>query len=181
MEKKNIALALLALIALPLAGCGGDSSASSSEELFASNVSETFFLSEDLDPYEAFPESETLPSLVFFDGFETYEALEEKVESLLTENQLATISDGMGEIAEYMSSSDDYIFLVWQIFMTGNAGRWFDFYDNTLTSHQAYDCYVTFWVRYTFDVVIVPRDIVDDFDSVAFAAQEHSVCTASIG
>lgn len=164
--KRPLFIGLLAFIALPLGGCGGD--------LYESNVT-TFFLSENMSPNEDVIEN-PLADPIYFEGFETYEALEETIEFLLSKSQLERISEGLSEVADYASSFDDYLFLVWHYSGTTNEGRWFYFDDNTLESHRAYDCAEGDMVLYTFDVVAVSRGMVDDFDAVAFDCIDHSVC-----
>lgn len=164
-RKSGISILFVAVL-LSLCGCGGD--------LYESNVT-AFFLSESIFPNEDLIE-DPLAHPVYFEGFETYEALEETIEFLLSESQLESIAEGLSEVAHYASSSDDYLFLVWHYFGYTSEGRWFYFDDNTLESHQAYDCARADLIVCTFDVVAVSRDLVDDFETVAFDCIENSVC-----
>lgn len=163
---KILPAASAAFVALSLCGCGGD--------LYESNVM-AFFLSEYMEPDGDLFENAS-GSLLLFEGFETYDAFDGEVRSLLDERQIELIADGLAEVADYMASSDDYLFIVWQFFGSGDEGRWFDFYDNTLTSHQAYGCIESEETPYTFDAVAVSRDLVEDFETVSFESVDHSVC-----
>lgn len=182
---------LFGLASVSLLSCGGSvssidsastvsseepSSLASSEELYTSNVT-TFFLGHEVTPDQTSIGEYSLP-LIAFEGFETYKAFEEWIASILNEDQIEAIAEGLSEIEDHMSSSQDCIFLVWQYVGNAGLGRWYDFYDNTLTHHRAYDCIALDLEVCAFDVVAVGRNLVEDFETVAFAQAIHDICAS---
>ncbi len=182
---------LFGLASVSLLSCGGSnssidsassisseepSSSVSSEELFVSNVSAVFSLDDPFNPL--YPEVSSGSNPVLFQGYQTYDELYEGVGSAVGESEFAEMVDALEKVSDYMSSSDDYAFVVWTVFGTGDAGFWYDFYDNTLTRHRARDCYETAEEQGKMEVVMVSRDMVDDFETVAFEMKDHTICQA---
>lgn len=191
MESKGKSpLPLLTIIALPLLSCGGSgalldsastvsskgpSSSVSSEEMFVSNVSNTFVLAPPLKGLD--PESGTYSgNVVFFGAYETYGAFYEELSSILTEYQFGVIEPILPRVEEYMASSDDYLFAVWTSFGSGYGERWFDFYGNTLTRHTVFGCIGEDAVYSALEAVTVPRDMVEDFETVSFISDSFQIC-----
>lgn len=187
--RNNKTLLLVTLVSVLLFSCGGSgtsvdscssvlseepSSSVSSEELFVSNVSAVFSLDGRFNPI--YPDDWLYENPLFFEGYETYETLHEGVLSIVDDFEYSMMVDTLAEVSSYMSSSDDYAFLVWMCFGHGDNGFWYDFYENTLTRHRVYECAVTDNMLGKLEVVMVSRDMVEDFETVAFASQDHGLC-----
>lgn len=193
MKRKNrirSAAYLFGLASVSLLSCGGTatslesassisseepSSSVSSEEMFVSNVSNTFVLAPPLKGLD--PESGTYSgNVVFFGAYETYGDFYEELSSILTEYQFGVIEPILPRVEEYMASSDDYLFAVWTSFGSGYGERWFDFHDNTLTRHTVFGCIGEDAVYSALEAVTVPRDMVEDFETVSFISDSFQIC-----
>lgn len=150
-------------------------SSTSSEELYTSNVSAVFSLDDDHNPI--YTDDKDYCNPVLFKGYENFDELYRGIEAAIGEEEFSAMAGALEAVSDYMSSSDDYAFVVWMIFGHGFEGFWYDFYDNTLTRHQVYDCYSTDLIEGKMEVVMVSRDMVDDFETVAFTWQDHSICS----
>lgn len=190
MVKKNIALALLALIALPLFGCGGDSSSDASAAgskdgsditatstfsvpSYEQNVSAVF----EVDAFFAWDLLSTEKPYIF-ESFEDYQSFEEGVyEAIPEDNRDVGFESSLEPIKAHFEETNDYLFLVCEnLNGSSNAGHGYVFEDDVLTSYTYYYCYVTTDMYAPVEVVAVSRDMVGDLSAVTFESLDLSVC-----